>query len=301
MAQERAVYINGEIVSESEGTVSFRDQGFVTGDAVFDATRTFGGVIFKLKEHLDRLYDSLKYMRLDPGIPPHKMAELTTQVLKANQPLLGPDDDYWVIQRISRGVPTGDGKYKPTVIIECNPLPFAARARYYRDGLSVVIPSIRRTPPECMSPRVKVHNYINLLLADQEVKAQNPDAFSILLDINGNIAEGLGSNFFIVKNGVVVTPKEQYVLAGISRETVIELAQDLNIEVQEADIDLYDVYTADEAFVTSTSFCLCAVSSVNGSTIGDGAVPGPVTGHLQTAYSDLVGIDIVKQYLKRLG
>jgi len=295
------VYINGEIVPESEGKVSFRDQGFVTGDAVFDATRTFGGVIFKLKEHLDRLYDSLKYMRLDPRISQQQMAELTMQVLAANQPLLGPDDDYWVIQRISRGVLAGGGEYKPTVIIECNPLPFAARARYYRDGLSVVIPSIRRTPPECMSPRVKVHNYINLLLADQEAKAQNPDAFSILLDINGNIAEGLGSNFFIVRDGVVITPKEQYVLAGISRETVIELAQGLNIEVQEADIDLYDVYTADEAFVTSTSFCLCSVSSVNGSTIGDGSVPGPVTDRIQTAYSDLVGIDIVKQYLKRLG
>lgn len=301
MAQERVVYINGEIVPESEAKVSFRDQGFVTGDAVFDATRTFGGEIFKLNEHLDRLYDSMKYMRLDPGIPQDQMAELTLRVLAANQPLLGADDDYWVIQRISRGVPAGEGKYKPTVIIECNPLPFAARARYYRDGLSIVTPSIRRTPPECMSPRVKVHNYINLLLADQEVKAQHPDAFSILLDINGNISEGLGSNFFIVKDGVVGTPKEQYVLAGISRETVIELAQGLDIEVQEADIDLYDVYTADEAFVTSTSFCLCPVSVVNGLIIGDdSSVPGPVTDRLQAAYSNLVGIDIVKQYLNRL-
>ena len=301
MAQERVVYINGEIVPESEAKVSFRDQGFVTGDAVFDATRTFGGMIFKLKEHLDRLYNSLKYMRLDPGIPQHQMADLTMQVLEANQPLSEADDDYWVIQRISRGVPTGGGKYKPTVIIECNPLPFAARAQYYRDGLTVIIPSIRRTPPECMSPRVKVHNYINLVLADQEVKAQNPAAFSILLDINGNISEGLGSNFFIVKNGVVVTPKEQYVLAGISRETAIELAQALNIKVHEADIDLYDAYTADEAFVTSTSFCICPVSSVNGTPIGDGGVPGPVTDRLQKAYSDLVGIDIVGQYLTRLG
>lgn len=111
-------------VLESEAKVSFRDQGFVTGDGVFDTTRTFGGVIFKLKEHLNRLYSSLKYMRLDPGISPQRMAELTMQVLEANQPLLGADDDYWVIQRISRGVPTGGGKYKPTVIIECNPLPW---------------------------------------------------------------------------------------------------------------------------------------------------------------------------------
>ncbi|MCZ6677518.1 MAG: aminotransferase class IV [Candidatus Poribacteria bacterium] len=300
MTQERVVYLNGELVPESEAKISFRDRGFITGDAVFDATRTFGGVIFKLKAHLDRLYSSLTYMRLNPGIPQHQMGELTMKVLEANLPLLQADDDYWVTQRITRGVPTGAGEHQPTVIIECMPLPFAARARYYSDGLSVITPSIRRTPPQCMSPRAKVHNYINLVLAEQEVKAQNPDATPILLDINGNMSEGPGSNFFLVKNGTLITPREQYILAGISRETAIELAQELNIEVHEADIDLYDAYTADEAFVTSTSFCICPVLSVNGATIGGGGVPGPVTDRLQKAYSDLVGIDVVDQYLSWL-
>ena len=299
MAQERVAYIDGEIVLESEAKVSIRDAGFLAGDAVFDTTRTFGGEIYRLKEHLDRFYRSLKYMRIDPGMTKDRMAELTMQVLKLNKPLLEENDDFWVSQRITRGVPTPQGQ-TPTVIIECKHLPFLERARYYRDGLPVVTPSVRRTPPESMSPRAKVHNYINLVLGELEVKAQNPDAWPILLDVNGNIAEGPGSNIFIVKDGVVMTPKEQYVLAGISRQTAIDLAQELNIEMREADIDLFDAYTADEIFVTSTSFCICAVSSVNGSTIGEEGVPGPVTDRLQKAYSGLVGIDIVGQYLARL-
>jgi len=299
MTQERVVYVNGDIVPESEGKVSFRDQGFVYGDGVFDTTRTFGGQIFKLNEHVDRLFDSLKYLRIDPGLNKSKIIDLTMQVLNANLSLLGENEDYWVSQRISRGVRTKEGS-NPTVVIECTPLPLEARAPYYRDGLPVVVPSVKRTPPESISPRAKTANYINIRLAEMEVQSQNPDAWAIMLDTRGNIAEGPGSNFFIVRDGVVITPKEQYVLGGISRSTAIELAHELNIETVEADIDLYDAYTADEAFVTSTSFCICPISSVNGSTIGSAGTPGPITDRLQQAYSGLVGIDIVGQYLSHL-
>ena len=202
-------------------------------------------------------------------------------------------------QRVTRGV-TIDGENRPTVIIECVLLPFKARARYYRDGIPVIVPSVRRTPPESQSPRAKVHNYINLIQGEMEVKAQNPDGWPILLDMNGNLAEGSGSNIFLVKDGALLTPRKQFVLAGISRRVTIELAQELGIDVEEADIDLFDAYTADEAFVTSTSFCICSVSSFNGSTTGDGRVPGPITDRLTTAYSGLVGIDVAQQYLSRL-
>ena len=299
MSRERIVYVNGKMVPESQATVSIRDRGFLQGDAVFDTTRTFGGRIFRLDEHLVRFYESLKYMRLDPGIPKQRIAELTMQVLEENLPLLGDDDDYWVTQRVTRGVNV-DGEYRPTVIIECVPLPFKARARYYRDGIPVVVPSVRRTPPEAQSPRAKVHNYINLIQAEMEVKAQNPEGWPILLDVNGNLAEGPGSNIFLVKDGALLTPRKQFVLEGISRRVTIELAQELGIEVEETDLDLFDAYTADEAFVTSTSFCICPVSSINGSTTGDGRVPGPITDRLTTAYSGLVGIDVAGQYLSRL-
>ena len=159
---------------------------------------------------------------------------------------------------------------------------------------------VRRTPPESQSPRAKVHNYVNLVQASLEVESQNPNAWPILLDTNGNLSEGPGSNIFIVKDGVVLTSREQFILSGISRGVAIELAQELGIEVQETDIDLYDAYTADEAFVTSTSFCICPVSSFNGSPIADGSVPGPVTDRLTRAYSGMVGLDVAGQYLARL-
>lgn len=299
MTQERVAYVNGEILPESLATVSIGDMGFLYGDAVFDTTRTFGHRIFRLKEHLDRLYDSLKYMRIDPGLTKNQIADLTMQVLTANLPLLENDDDYWVTQRFTRGVRGIAKKTNPTVIIECYPLPLAERAEYYRDGLQIITPSIRRTSPEAMSPRAKMHNYVNIIQGDLEVKAQNPDAQAILLDVNGNICEGSGANFFIVKNGALVTPKEQYVLPGISRGVTIELAHELGIQLREDDMDLFDVYTADEAFVTSTSYCICPVVSVNGAVIGD-RVPGRVTVRLQKAYSRICGIDFVNQYLSRL-
>ena len=300
MTSERVAYVNGEIVPESQALISIHDRGFLQGYSVFDTTRTFKHKIFKLDEHLNRFYNSLKYARLDPGMDISQMAQITMQVLETNLPLIDDDDDYWVTQRVSRGIsgPEGD---KPTIIVESVPLPFAARAKYYKDGMPVVIPSVRRTPPEVLSPRAKIQNYANLVQAEFEVKDKNPDGWPILLDMNGNLCEGPGSNFFIVKNGAVVTPREQFVLAGISRATTIELAQELGIETREEDIDLYDAYTADESFVTSTSFCICPVSSINGSPVGDlNPVPGPVTSRLLDAYSGLVGIDIQGQYLSRL-
>lgn len=299
MNTERVAYINGQIVPESEAKVSIHDRGFLQGDAVFDTTRTFGHKIFRLGEHLDRFFESLKYMRIDPGVSKHQFADITQQVVQTNLPLIDDTDDYWVSQRVTRGVRL-DGDYHPTVIVETVPLPFSARAKYYRDGMPVIVPSIRRTPPEAHSPRAKVHNYVNLIQAELEVKAQNPDNWPILLDVNGNLAEGPGSNIFLIKDGVLKTPKEQYILSGISRRVTIELAQELGISVEEDDFDLFDAYTADEAFVTSTSFCICPVSSFNGSAIGDSTVPGPLTDRLTKAYSGLVGIDIAEQYLSQL-
>jgi len=122
----------------------------------------------------------------------------------------------------------------------------------------------------------------------------------VLLDENGNLCEGIGSNIFVVKNGRLMTPRGKYVLEGVSRETVIELAAKLAIPCEERDLDLYDAYTADEVMLTSTSLCVCPVSAVNGKTIGDGRVPGPITRRLLDAYSEFVGCDIAGQYLARL-
>jgi branched-chain amino acid aminotransferase len=301
---QRVVYLNGSIIPESEATLPFRDRGVKYGDAVFDTTRTFGHRIFKLREHLERLYRSLRYVRIDPGLSLEEMAAVTEDVVSRNLPLIGPDEDYWVSQRITRGIldPNERSAWPdyvgPTVLVECLPLPLTTRAKLYRDGIDVMVPSTRRTAPAMQSPRAKTHNYLNLILADLEVQAQNPEAFAVLLDENGNLCEGRGSNVFLVSEGTLMTPRERYVLPGISRQTVIELAGAAGIAFEEKDFDLFDAYNGDEFFITSTSFCICPVRSMNGVIFGDGTVPGPITRRLMQAYVDLVGFDWISQYTR---
>ncbi len=304
LANERVAYFNGEIVPESRVMVSFRDRSFKYGDGAFDTTRTFGHRIFKLDEHIRRFYKTLKYLRMDPGLSPAEMTAITEDVLARNLHLMDRHDDYWVSQRISRGTDTVGGDIHessgPTVIVECTPLPFKSRAHYFRDGIDVIVPSTRRTAPEAMTPRAKTHNYMNLMIGHQEARQQKADAWAIMLDHNGNLAEGVGSNLFIVEDGAIYTPQDLYVLCGVSRETVIELAAERGMPVIKRDLDLYDAYNADEMFITSTSFCIVPVRSINGAVVGDGALPGPITKRLTEAYIDLVDYDFVGQYLRHL-
>jgi branched-chain amino acid aminotransferase len=301
---DRTAYFNGRFVPEREVLVPFRDRGFKYGDAVFDTTRTFGHRVFKLREHIERLYRSLRYLRIDPGLTQESMASITEEVVRQNLPLLEPDEDYWVTQRVSRGLDASSrdvwAQEGATVIVECVPLPLRERASLYRDGIRVMTPSVRRTPPEALSPRVKTHNYLNLIAGGLEVSAQDPGAWAVLLDTSGNLAEGLGSNIFLVHDRTLLTPREQTVLSGISRETVIALAKEAGLSVVERDLDLYDAYNAHEVFLTSTSLCIGGVRSLNGARIADGVVPGPLTKRITEAYVKSVGCDFVQQYLSRL-
>jgi branched-chain amino acid aminotransferase len=304
LSNERVAYFNGEILPESRVAISFRDTGFLYGDGVFDTTRTFGHKPFRLDDHVKRLFRSLKATGIDPGLTPERVIEITEDVLARNLHLIGDDDDYWVTQRVTRGVKTIEGDLTavgdPTVIVECTPLPIAARASLFRDGIDVVVPSVRRVPPESLSPRIKTQNYLNLVMADREAKARTPDSWAILLDTNGNLCEGMGSNIFLVCDGRLMTPKARHVLPGVSRQTVIDVAESIGVPVEETDLDLYDAYTADEILLTSTSLCLCGVRAINGQAVGDGVPPGPVTKRLTEAYKDLAGFDFVAQYLNRL-
>ena len=301
-SQENVVFFNGQLVPEKDAGIPIRDRGFIYGDAVFDATRTFGGKTFRLREHVNRLYISLWYLRIDPGMSPEEMERWSLEVVDHNHPLLPPGQDMWVMQRISRGVESTEpgAEARPTVLIESHAIPFARRAALYRDGIRVVTPSVPRIPPRFLSPRAKTHNYLNLVMGDLEVQDTDPNAWAVLLDEAGNLTEGRGSNIFLVKDGTVATPQGQFVLEGITRSVVMELAAGLDLPVAETDLDLYDAYTADEAFLTSTSLCICPIGKINGATVGEGTVPGPITQRLMSAFSDLAGMDYVEQYLSHL-
>ncbi len=302
---ERFAYFNGQYLPESQVCISFRDRGFNLGDAVFDAERTFGGKIFRLQEHIDRLYGSLEKASIDPGLSPQEMIEITQQTVEKNLPLLKPNEDYWVMQRITRGLNVVGGELwqsgEATVIVECTPLPLRARAPLLRDGLDVFSPSLRRVPPESLDPNIKSHNYLNLVLADLQVRDRSRHAWAILLDTRGYISEGIGSNVFLVKDQALLTPDARYVLPGISRGVVIALARDEGIPVCERDLTPEEAASSDEAFITSTSFCICPVRSYDGRMLGAGEAPGPVTRQLSQAFAREVKYDFVSQYLESLG
>ena len=302
MQNERVVYLNGQIVPESRALLSFRDAGFVYGDAVFDTARTFNGKLFKLKEHIDRLYETLAYVRIDVPLTRQEMIDATEDVAARNRALLSENEDYWVSQRISRGVPALDGEPPiqdgPTIVIECMPLPLRARAPMFRDGIDAVIAPLKRISPDALSPNAKTNNYMNAMLAQREVTAIRPGAWALQLDRDGHIAEGIGCNVFFVHEGVVVTPTTEFVLPGVSRAVAIDLCRELDIPISEQTVSMHKATTASEAFFTSTSLCLCPVRSLNGRPyLG---VAGPVVKRLMDGFKEKVGMDYAAQYLAHL-
>jgi branched-chain amino acid aminotransferase len=285
---DRVAFWNGRIVPESELRLSFQEALAFAEDGVYDAVRTFGGKPFMLREHLERLEQSLAYVRLDPGFSLDELGQASLELCRRNW----DGTDFWISLWIGRGVGGG-----ATVVIECSPIPFAERAHFYRDGVVVRTSSVRRTPPWAQSPRAKAISALNLSVAAAEVRDADPDALPLLLDEHGNLCEAWGSNVFVVSRGRLATPQERFVLPGVTRGVVIGLARELGLVVEERDIDVFEAATADEVFLTSTSLCVCPVESVDGYKPRAQRVPGPVTERLQRAFAEHLDFDFVGQYL----
>lgn len=300
MGNGRVALVSGQIVAEEDAQISIFCEGFVWGSVVYDTARTFGGRPLMFEEHVARLLKSCKYVGLDPVYSADEWVRLSREVTERNLPTLGSDEDFWVTQRVVAGVQRDGFPADSVAIIECRPLMLRDRAHLYRDGVELVVSAVRRTPPWAQSPQAKVQSHLNTALAEREVRSRRPGAWPLLLDENGNLAEGSSSNVFIVRDGELLTPHARYVLPGISRATVMRLASELGITCREADIGLYEASGADEAFVTATSLCLCPVVTINSYTIGNGNPWGPLTSRILEAYNGLVGIDIRAQYLAHL-
>ena len=298
------VYLNGDFVPADEAKISIFDAAVMLGDTVTESTRTFAHKPFKLQEHIARLYKSLKVTRIDPGMTAAELLDLSLQVLEKNLPKVSPQMDVWLVHNISRGLfvagadPTKQ-RSQATIIIHTAPMILRDWARFYIEGCHAVTPFSRAVPPEALDARIKNRSRMAYTLAEAEVKLVDPQAQSILLDIHGNVAENKGGNFFIYADGVLKTPQARSALAGISRATVLELAANLGIPTQVTDFQPYDIYTADEAFFTSTPYCIMPATKFNGLPVGDGTV-GTISKRLLQAWSELVGVDIVAQGLSFL-
>ncbi len=300
--EENVVYLNGSFVPESQAKVSVLDAGFNAGDGVYDVTRTFGHKPFKLREHMERLFRSLYYTRIDCGLSLEEMEAKTLEVLHRNKHLLGKNDDCALWQVVSRGVRSSAGNRvagPATVVIYPVTVNFKEFARYCIEGAKLVVPSTRRIPPQCLESKAKITNKMNHNIAAFEAKQADPQAIPLMLDINGNLSESNAHNFFFVSKGVLCTPTDKNVLGGITKESIFALAENLGIKVMEGEFTPYDVYNAEEAFLASTSPTMVPVQSLNGVKIGK-AVPGPVNLRLIRAWSEMVNVDIVAQALSHL-
>jgi branched-chain amino acid aminotransferase len=301
--QQRQVYLSGTLVPENEAKISIFDSAVMLGDCLTESTRTFRHVPFRLEDHIARLYRSMKVARVDPGLSPAEMTRVTLDVLDANRQFLGKDDDCWIVHNISRGLmkpgPSTSQKNAATIMIFTSPMDLRGWARYYTDGCHAVTSMSRAIPAQSLDARIKNRSRLFYTIADTEARLVDPDAQVVILDVDGNVSENKGGNVFAVTAGVLSTPATDNCLAGISRQTVLDLASDLGIPVRETHLGTYDLYTADEVFFTSTPYCIMPATRFNGLTVGDGKV-GPITKQLLSKWSELVGIDIVAQALRQL-
>ena len=305
--KSRVVYFNGKLVPESEARISIYDSALMFGDMVFEMTRSFNKKQFKLREHLERLYVGLKILRIPITMTEAEMEKVCYETIEANETLFAVDDEHRLMIDISRGVlgiyQNIEGIHKgPNIIIADFPLRWTVTGmgELFDTGINAVITSQRAIPAHLLDPKIKNRSRVHYNMANIEAsQVTGKNNWALLLDLDGFIAEGTGDNFFMVRKGEILTPEGRNILRGISRAYIFELADELGISCRESNLETYDVYTADEAFMTGTPFCILPVTSLNGAAIGDGKV-GPVFTKLLSAWSKNMEVDIKGQILQLL-
>ena len=303
MSNNRLVYMNGEFVQESEAKISIFDSALMFGDMVFEMTRSFNRNQFKLREHLERLYTGIKILQIPLKMTIDEMEEAVYETIKKNDPAFSNDDEHRIMIDVSRGLlgiyqGIDEAHKGPNVIIADFPLKWTVvgMGKLFDTGINAVITSQRAIPANLMDPKIKNRSRLFYLMAN--IEASNfagENNWALLLDPDGFIAEGTGDNFFIVKDGTVITPEGRNILRGVSRAYIIEeLCPQLKLPMIEKNIEPYDLYTADEAFMTGTPFCMLPVTSRNSVLIGDGKV-GPIYSKLINEWSQKTDVDIIRQ------
>lgn len=290
---EQVIYMNGEFVKKEDAKISVYDHGFLYGDGVFEGIRSYNGNVFRLEEHLERLYDSAKSVMLEIPHTFEEMTQLVVETLRQNKL-----KDAYIRLVVSRGVGNlGLDPFscaEPNVIVIAEPLSLFPKA-LYDSGIEIVSVASRRSRSDVLSPKVKSLNYMNNILVKIEASLAGVSE-ALMLNDQGYVAEGSADNIFIVRKNKLLTPPG-YVgaLEGITRNAIMEVAAEKGYQMEEGVFTRHDVYVADEVFLTGTAAEVIAVIKVDGRVIGDGT-PGPVTNDLLEAFRELVQQDGVKVY-----
>ncbi|MFW5996100.1 MAG: branched-chain-amino-acid transaminase [Halanaerobiaceae bacterium] len=280
----RKIYLNGEIVPEAEAMVSVFDHGYLYGDGIFEGIRAYSGRVFKLEEHIDRLYQSAKAIMLDLPLDPEEMEEAILKTIRANEL-----KDAYIRVVVSRGIgdlgldPRKCGR--PTLVIIASDIELYPES-LYEEGLKVKTVPTRRNGPEMVNPRIKSLNYLNNIMA--RIEANQIDApEAIMLNQQGYVAECTGDNIFIINGNTMLTPPDfAGILKGIKRQVAMDIAEELGLEVKEQLFTRYDLFTAEECFLTGTAAEVIPVVEIDGRKIGDGT-PGLTTGKLIKRFREL--------------
>lgn len=279
------IYINGEYFSREDAKISVYDHGLLYGDGVFEGMRIYGGRVFRLAEHLDRLWESATAIALKPPVTKAQLSDDVRETVRRN----GLSDGYIRLVLTRGGNQLGLDPFRcedPQLIIIADKISLYPES-YYQDGLDLVTAATIRNHPAALSPRIKSLNYLNNILAKIEgLRAGCIEA--LMLNHKGEVAECTGDNIFIVKRGELLTPPvDAGILEGITRNAVLELAEKLDIVTRQVTLTRHDVFVADECFLTGSAAEVIPAVRLDGRDIGDGR-PGPITRQLNEAFRRLV-------------
>jgi branched-chain amino acid aminotransferase len=300
---EPIAYLNGRFIPQSQCALPMHDAGIVMGAAVTDLLRTYAGKPYAAEEHIDRFMQSARYAYLNLTLTSEDIASIVER-------LIGHNCEAWPQRELSlvfyatagefpvyAGAAGMAGDLQATVCLHCFPLPLELWRESIASGVHVITPAQRHLPPSVLSSKIKHRNRLHMWIGDRQAKLADPKAIGLFLDVNGNITETGGANFVIYRRGKIISPDRNNILWGVSLDTVRRISATVDCEFVERDLQIYDVVTAEEAWLCSTPYFLAPVIRINGLPIGTGS-PGPVWRRITDAFSAEVGIDIVQQILE---
>lgn len=292
---EPIAYLNGTFVPFREAVLPVYDLGLVQGATLTERLRTVHQVPYLLGEHLERLAGSVRRCGWSDVPASEELAGVVDVLTRRNALLISPEEELSIVVFVTAGQAISDAnglarESRPTVCVHSSLLPVEKWSAGYRHGIDLVTPEIRQIPPESLDPTIKSRSRLHWYLADREAADRQPGSMALLLDQQEFVTETSSGNLFVVREGTLCTPRAESTLPGIAQAYVMQLAQRLGIPVQRADLTVADVTTAEEAFLTSSTYCILPVSRLNGERIGH-AVPGPATRRLTSTWSDEMGLD----------
>jgi branched-chain amino acid aminotransferase len=293
---EPLAYLNGRWLPQSQAALPLHDAGFVMGATVSDLCRTFHHRLFRWADHLARFRRGLHATGIEPDLSDERITSLADNLVEHNAAILKQNQDLALVMFATpgpigyfAGQSGGIGDGPATFGMHTFPLPLERYRRFHEHGIHLVVPDTRHVPGDCVNPHIKQRSRMQYWLAQRQAQVKAPGSQALLLDLDGNVTETAAANFLIVRQGIVISPPRKSILEGISLLVVRELCGELGIGFDEENLTVNDCLKADEAFLTSTPYCLAPVSRLEGKPL---PWPGPVFQRLLAAWSEKVHMDI---------